>query len=63
VGYKECFALLDGSCTFEEAKEKIFINTRRYAKRQMTWFRRNKDVHWFNAPDIHLILATISPHL
>lgn len=43
VGYKELFAYLDGTCTLEEAKAAIQQNSRRYAKRQMTWFRRNPE--------------------
>ena len=48
VGYKELFAYLDGKSTLEEAIEKIKTNTRRYAKRQMTWFRKDKEIHWFS---------------
>jgi len=48
VGYKELFACLDGSLCLEEAVEKIKTNTRRYAKRQLTWFKRDPDVHWFD---------------
>ena len=40
VGYKELFAYLEGHMTWEEAITKIKTNTRRFAKRQMTWFRR-----------------------
>lgn len=50
VGYKELFAYFDGSCTREEAVELIKRNSRRYAKRQLTWFRRDTQVRWF-APD------------
>jgi len=46
VGYKEMFQYFDGQCTLEDAVEKIKINTRRYAKRQMTWFRRDKEIMW-----------------
>lgn len=46
VGYKELFAYLNGETLLDEAIEKIKTNTRRYAKRQMTWFRRDADVHW-----------------
>ena len=47
VGYKELFSYFDGDRTLEQAIEKIKTNTRRYAKRQMTWFRKDKDIHWF----------------
>lgn len=48
VGYKEIFEFLDGKCTLEEAVERIRINTRRYAKRQMTWFRKDPDIIWID---------------
>lgn len=47
VGYKELFNYFDGNCSLEEAVEQIKINTRQYAKRQMTWFRKDTDYHWF----------------
>ncbi len=46
VGYKEIFEYLDGESTKEEAISKIKINTRKYAKRQMTWFKRDNDFIW-----------------
>ena len=46
VGYKEMFEYLDGTYSLEEAVEKIRINTRRYAKRQMTWFRKDLEIKW-----------------
>ncbi len=51
VGYKELFAYFDGNITLTDAIEKIKTNTRRYAKRQMTWFRKDKDIHWFDYDD------------
>ena len=50
VGYKELFAYLDGDITLEKAILDIKNNTRHYAKRQFTWFRKDPDIHWFN-PD------------
>ncbi len=47
VGYKELFDYLDGKCTLEQAVEQIKISTRQYAKRQMTWLRKNDDYQWF----------------
>jgi tRNA dimethylallyltransferase len=47
VGYQEIFSYFDGTFTLDEAIEKIKTNTRRYAKRQITWFRRDKDINWF----------------
>ena len=49
VGYKELFAYLDGEYDFDRAIELIQQNSRHYAKRQLTWFRRDNDIHWLNA--------------
>ena len=46
IGYKEFVAALQGECTFEEAAAQVQQSSRRYAKRQLTWFRRNKNMHW-----------------
>jgi tRNA dimethylallyltransferase len=46
VGYSELFEYLDGEITFEDAIEKIKQNSRRYAKRQLTWFRKHEDAIW-----------------
>ena len=46
IGYKELLGMLRGECTLEEAKASIQLLSRRYAKRQLTWFRRNPDMHW-----------------
>lgn len=51
VGYKELFDYLDGKCTLEQAVEQIKINTRQYAKRQMTWLRKNNDYQWFTVEE------------
>jgi len=50
VGYREMFNWIDGHCSFDEAVEKIITNTRRYARRQITWFRRDPEIRWFH-PD------------
>jgi len=50
VGYKELFLYLDGEWSLESAIEKIKRNTRVYARKQMTWFKRDKDILWFH-PD------------
>ena len=47
IGYRQICSHLDGSKTREEAIEEIKRDTRHYAKRQMTWFKRNKDIVWF----------------
>ena len=46
IGYKEFVAALDGQCTIEEAADQVRQSSRRYAKRQLTWFRRNKAMNW-----------------
>ena len=46
IGYKEFVAALRGECTVEEAADLVRQSSRRYAKRQLTWFRRNKSIHW-----------------
>jgi tRNA dimethylallyltransferase len=51
LGYKEVVEYLDGKLTKEEMIEKIKQETRRYAKRQLTWFRRNKEIIWLNKND------------
>lgn len=48
LGYKELLAWLDGECSLEEAVALIKLNTRHFAKRQLTWFGREKDVIWIN---------------
>ena len=49
IGYKEFFAYFDGLKTLEDTIEEIKMNSRRYAKRQLTWFRRNKNIDWLSA--------------
>ena len=51
IGYKEILAHLRGECTLEEAKELVQRSSRRYAKRQRTWFRRNPEVNWLLLED------------
>ncbi len=46
IGYKELYDFLDGNCTLDEAVEKIKMESRRYAKRQLTWFRRSGQIDW-----------------
>jgi tRNA dimethylallyltransferase len=48
VGYRELFDYFEGKCTLEFAKEQIKQNTRRFAKRQMTWFKRTENAVWFD---------------
>lgn len=46
IGYKEFYGYLSGECALEDALDTIKQSSRRYAKRQLTWFRRNKNIHW-----------------
>ena len=46
IGYKEFVAALNGECSVEEAADQVRQSSRRYAKRQLTWLRRNKNIHW-----------------
>ncbi|MBS1774497.1 MAG: tRNA (adenosine(37)-N6)-dimethylallyltransferase MiaA [Bacteroidetes bacterium] len=55
VGYSELFDYIDGQLSLDEAIEKIKQHTRNYAKRQMTWFKKDKEIIWFNAEDANLI--------
>lgn len=51
IGYKEFVDALDGRCTMEEAADQVRQSSRRYAKRQLTWFRRNRRMHWIIRKD------------
>ena len=60
VGYSEMFSFLDGEITIERAVELIKQNTRRYAKRQLTWFRRHADAIWLDSIDLEgMVLEVI----
>lgn len=59
VGYKELFAYFDGDCTLKEAVEQIKIHTRQYAKRQMTWLRKDSSYHWVTIEEVQKV-ATLS---
>ncbi len=64
VGYKEIFNYLDGTWPLDVAVSEIKKNTRRFAKRQSTWFKRNQDTLWFDyLDDTTHIIDTITPHL
>jgi tRNA dimethylallyltransferase len=56
VGYTELFKYLNNECSLPEAVEKIKQNTRNFAKRQLTWFRKNEELIWFE-PDFTTIIA------
>lgn len=63
VGYKELFDYLDGKCTLEQAVEQIKISTRQYAKRQMTWLRKNSDYKWFKIEQTEDIITYIKKQI
>jgi tRNA dimethylallyltransferase len=60
VGYRELFDYFDGKITLEEAVELIKRNSRRYAKRQITWFNRYSDIAWFSPNDFDGIMAHVA---
>ena len=60
VGYKELFDYLDGRWSLEEAVERIKGNTRRYARKQLTWYKRDENMRWFHPDDIQDILNYIT---
>jgi len=63
VGYSEIFDHLDGNISLEAAIEEIKKNTRQYAKRQLTWFRKDKEIKWFPAKNIVGIINEIDKGL
>lgn len=63
VGYKEIFAHFDGAITREEAIEQIQNNSRKYARKQLTWFRRDPGITWFNPRQYDEILAFLNSSL
>jgi tRNA dimethylallyltransferase len=65
VGYQEMFEYFDGTISKETAVEKIKIHTRQYAKRQMTWFKKDEKIKWFapaDAANIRAFIETALPH-
>lgn len=62
VGYKELFDYMDGRWSLDEAVERIKGNTRRYARKQLTWFKRDESVSWFHPEQQQEILNYISQY-
>ena len=64
VGYTECFEYFDGLSSLESTKEKIKIHTRQYAKRQMTWFKKDELFQWFDPsnPDVANQIVKLITH-
>lgn len=63
VGYREFFEFFDGNISREEAVELIKRNTRRYAKRQMTWFRRDTTTRWLTPDELHRAVGIVEERL
>lgn len=62
VGYKELFDHLDGRWSLDEAVERIKGNTRRYARKQLTWYKRDADMRWFHPDNIEEILNYLTQY-
>ena len=60
VGYSELFEYLEGNVSLQEAVEKVKQNTRRFAKRQLTWFNRQDDIEWFKPGDTAGVIAYLN---
>ncbi|MBQ2364076.1 MAG: tRNA (adenosine(37)-N6)-dimethylallyltransferase MiaA [Alistipes sp.] len=60
VGYRELFDYFDGRCSLEEAIDLVKRNSRRYAKRQLTWFRRDEAIGWFSPDKLEEIIKYIN---
>ena len=60
VGYKEMFAYIDGTWTLDEAVERIKGNTRRYARKQLTWYKKDEQIRWFHPNEKDQIISYIS---
>ena len=60
AAYKEMFAYIDGTWTLDEAVERIKGNTRRYARKQLTWYKKDEQIRWFNPDDKNSIISYIS---
>ncbi|MBL7969606.1 MAG: tRNA (adenosine(37)-N6)-dimethylallyltransferase MiaA [Prolixibacteraceae bacterium] len=63
VGYKELFTYFDGECTLAEAIDLIQRNTRKYARKQLTWFRRDQEIQWFEPQQLSGIIAFVNNKL
>ncbi len=63
VGYREWFPYFDGEISREEAIRQIKSNTRRYARKQMTWYRRDPDIQWFSGSDTGAIVAWLEEEI
>lgn len=63
LGYKEYFPYLRGEKSLEECKEELKMNTRNFAKRQLTWFRKEEDIYWISPEEFYEITSTHAPQV
>ena len=63
LGYRHLINFLEGRWAWEEALERLKIDTRRYAKRQLTWFRADPEVRWFNPAQVPEMAARLEEFL
>jgi len=63
VGYREWFSFFDGACTREETIAQIKSNTRRYARKQLTWFRRDQAITWFHPDETEKLITFIEKEI
>jgi tRNA dimethylallyltransferase len=63
VGYRELFEYFDDKISLEEAREKIKANTRKYARKQLTWFARDPEINWFSPPNAEAVLSFLDSQL
>lgn len=63
VGYKELFEYFDGKCTYEDAVFRIKCDSRKYCRKQLTWFRRDSSIRWFHPDNIEEIINYIETML
>ncbi|RNL54122.1 tRNA (adenosine(37)-N6)-dimethylallyltransferase MiaA [Pedobacter jejuensis] len=63
VGYSELFEYLDGKISFDDAISSIKQNTRRFAKRQLTWFRRDEEITWFEPDEVEQVIELIDKNI
>ena len=60
IGHKELYNYFENVCTLNEVSENLKMQTRRYAKRQLTWFRKNKDINWLYADEENILEKSIN---
>ncbi len=63
VGFREMFEFIEGKCSLDEAITKIQGNTRRYCRKQLTWFKKDTDIQWFHPDEVQSILQLIDKEI